>query len=210
MACQFEKRRAEIRRNLRAVYRRATSADKLIGAAWYESAHRLMIQWSDTYGVSIATAACVTAAISPQCNWFRNTACAEDVLAGRPVGYGPIRANVEKAKRILVDRATDTLIYFPHGPKVWAFAQNLAGNARMVTVDTHAMQAAFDNVQADYRLKWQAYRIIAECYAQNAAALHVNACDYQSIIWHVWKRLHPTERKRVSRRQWIPIGELED
>lgn len=211
MACQFTRRMPELTRNLLRLYRKRSTADTALGLAWYPNAHRIVLDWSDTYGYSIATVACVIAAISPQIDWERNLIAADDVLAGRAVSVGgPLRSNIAKARRIADDRAGQTLPYFPYGPKVASFACNLAGDSSIVTVDGHAMQAALNDVQANYRLPWKPYAIFAECYRNAAYRVGIAPADFQAIIWHAWKRLYPRSVKLTLRRQWHVIGELED
>ena len=210
MSCQFTQRVPEIRRNLLRLYRARTESDDTLGRAWYPAAHRIVLDWADTYGVSIATVACVIAAISPQIDWPRNLIAADDVLGERSISVGgPLLTNVGKARRILNDRAHQTLPYFPHGPKVASFACNLAGDWSVATIDGHAMQAGLDDVQANYHLRWAPYAIFAECYRHVARDVGLEPAVFQSIIWHAWKRLHPRTSKIQERRQWHVIGELE-
>lgn len=208
MACQFDKRIPEITNNLVLLYRHKTAADMSLGLAWYPQAHAIMLEWAHTYSYSIATVACVTAAISPQCSWERNLIIADDILAGRAVSIGgALHSNIRKAERIRNDRAGQITPYFPQGPKVASFACNLAGDSSIVTVDTHAMQAGLADVKADYRLPWKPYAVFAECYRLAAYRVKVAPADFQAIIWHTWKRLNPPASKRNKRRQWEVIGE---
>lgn len=211
MASQFDRRVPEITRNLLKLYRKRSVVDDTLGRAWYPNAHQIVVDWADTYGYSIATVACVIAAISPQCDWTRNMIIADDLLAGRPPSIGgAINVNVRKAERIRDDRAVSTLEYFPQGPKVCAFACNLAGDYSIVTIDTHALQAGLDDVESNYRLKWQPYSAFALAYVAAATKVSVEPAVFQSIIWHIWKRLYPRVSKLLIRRQWHVCGELED
>ena len=208
MACQFDSRTTEIERNLLRLYQERTEADEALGIAWYPKAHKLVCEWSDVYGYSIATVACVIAAISPQCDWERNLIIADEVLAGYGVSTsGAIRSNVAKAERIRDDRSHDMRHYFSYGPKVYSFACNLAGDYSVVTVDTHALQAALANVQATYKLKWGPYAVFAECYANAAKVVGLEPATFQAILWHTWKRKYPPSAKRSKRKQWEVIGE---
>lgn len=209
MACQFTARIPELTRNLARLYRARTDSDDTLGRAWYPTAHRIVLDWADTYGQSIATVACVIAAISPQIDWPRNLIAANDVLAERSLSVGgPLRSNVAKARRILADRAGQITPYMPYGPKVASFACNLAGDWNVVTVDTHCMQAALYDVQANYHLGWTPYAVFAECYRLTAVKVGLEPATFQAIIWHTWKRLHPRASKQQSRKQWHVIGEF--
>ena len=208
MPCQFVARMPEIRRNLLRLYDKRTDADNLLGNEWYPRAHAIMLDWADTYSYSIATVACVTAAISPQCSWDRNLIIADDLLAGRlPSIGGALRVNVAKAQRILTDRSGQITPYFPYGPKVASFAVNLAGDYSHATIDTHAMQAGLNDVQATYTLKWGPYAVFAQCYVNTARIVGIEPATFQAIIWHVWKRKYPRTAKLQLRRQWHVMGE---
>ena len=208
MACQFVARMPEIQRNLLRLYREKSKADNTLGRAWYPKAHNIVCEWADTYGYSIATVACVIAAISPQCSWDRNLIIADDVLAGRAVSIGgALNANLTKARRILADRSGQITPYFPYGPKVASFACNLAGDYQEATIDTHAMQAGLNDVQATYTLKWRPYAVFAQCYVNAAKVIGIDPATFQAIIWHIWKRKYPHGTKQKLRQQWYVMGE---
>lgn len=211
MACQFDGRRHRLRQNLIRLYAKASPADIAAGLSWYPDAHRIVCDWAEHFELPIACVASIVAAISPQCEWPRNLIIAEDVLRNQPQSVGgALHANVRKARRIFADRATDITAYFPYGPKVASFACNLAGDYSHATIDTHAMQAALNDVQARYTLKLQPYACFAECYERVARKAGLEPAHFQAILWHTWKRLHPRVSKIAARRQWEPIGELED
>ena len=198
-----------MRSNLAELYAKASPDDRSLGRAWYPKAHYLMQEWAIHYGYDVGTVACVTAALSPQVEWGRNLIVANDLLAGRPPSIGGvIQSNILKAQRILRDRAHQTLDYFPQGPKVASFACNLAGDFDWVTVDTHAMQAALNDVQASYRLNWTRYATFAEVYRRAALEAGEEPAIFQAIIWHYWKRTYPRTYKLMERRQWHVVGEL--
>lgn len=189
--------------NLIRLYHEARPAEITSGLQWYPTAHNIVIEWADTYQLSIATVASVIAAISPQVSWSRNLIIAKDILAGDPPSIGgAIGANVEKAKRIREDHATNIVDYFPTGPKVASFAANLMGDWNVVTVDTHASQAALLNPLATPRLTIPAYAAFATAYQQAAKSLGMLPAHLQAIIWVHWKYRHPTDVKRLSRRKW--------
>lgn len=209
MACQFDSRKPELVRNLLSLYTRQTiDADVAEGSRWYPEARRIVREWATTYCIHDATVACVIAAISPQCEWTRNLIIADDILAGRAVSVsGALHANIAKARRIIDDVAFSTMPYFPHGPKVASFAENLKGLDDYVTVDTHCSQAALGDAASTVTLRWQPYKVFAECYALAARRVNLPPATFQAIIWHTWKRLYPRIRKHAIRKQWEPIGE---
>lgn len=217
--CQFNRRLPQMVVNLVSLHNRATEADIINGEVWYPNARRIVSEWSDTYNVSETTVACVIAALSPQIDWPRNLIMADDVLAQRPLSIQGLRKNEEKARLIARVEPIDIVTigipaevmryYFPTGPKVGSFAENLAGRDDIVTVDTHAMQAALNDVEARYTLKWTPYQVFQSAYTRAAQRVNRSPAEFQAIIWHVWKRLNPPQHKRNVRRQWEVIGELE-
>jgi hypothetical protein len=196
--------RRKLESNLLRAYKRATPDDISTGSAWYDKAHSIVCEWSEFYGVSIATVANVVAALSPQCDWNRNLIAADEVLQGNPTLsiIGPLRANIDKAKRILADRAGDIFPYFPHGPKVNSFARNIAGDySGAITIDRHAIEAAWNDTtlpECDLQIRWTHYAVYAECYAKVARKVGLPPAIFQAIVWHVWKREHPAASKRAD------------
>ena len=215
MPCQFHAHIPELADNLTRLFSRATSADINDGEAWYPNARRIVREWATAYAYHDATVSCVIAAISPQIDWPRNLIIADDVLAGRPPSIGGcIRLNITKAQRLRDDTTMLTcsvgvrmMTVFPYGPKVTSFAMNLDGDETAVTVDGHAMQAALNDVKADYRLGWKPYMCFASAYELAAKRAGVSTPTFQAIIWHTWKRLYPRMRKHQLRKRWEAIGE---
>lgn len=207
------RRLPDMRRNLRALYRRhATKDEQYRGAHWYPAARYIMREWAEHYGVSVETAAAVTAALSPQCEWSRNLIVADDLLAGRSLSvHGPMNANIRKARALLADaRDWPTLAdrmraSFPSGPKVNSFACNLAGADSVVTIDTHAAQAALNDLSIDTICGWAHYAVYARAYVDVARSFGVAPAAFQATIWLTWKRLHPRAAKRNARQQWHNI-----
>lgn len=198
----YHHRITEMAENLFELYEMQTSDDDVaLGARWYDKAHAIIREWSDSYGYSIATCAAVTAAISPQCEWTRNLIIADDILAGRPavsVG-GALNANIDKARFIRNHRITDTREAFKGGPKVYNFSRNLAGDYSAVTVDTHATQAALNDVTVTVGLNSAKYEAFAAAYEMAADAVLLPRATFQAIIWHTWKRLYPQGQKIAIR-----------
>jgi hypothetical protein len=89
-----------------------------------------------------------------------------------------------------------------------AFARNLQGDGSAVTVDTHATQAALNDVTVTIGLTAARYAVFADAY--RAAAMHagLRPCDFQAVVWHIWKRKYPRGLKNKLRQQWHVVGEL--
>lgn len=209
MKSRFHPRINEMARNLRHLYKReTTAADVALGSVWYDDAHTIMCEWSETYGYSIAVCAAITAALSPQLPWTRNLIIADDILAHRVPSIGALRVNVTKAQMLRDMRNWDTRAVFKSGPKVFNFSRNLSGDYSAVTVDTHALQAALCDVEVVLGLKESAYAAFETAYQQAAQTFGIEPAIFQAIIWHTWKRTYPPALKRNRRRQWDAVGEL--
>lgn len=210
MRTLYARRIPEMTRNLVTLYRRKTQPiDVSLGACWYDDASRIMREWSDTYGYSIATCAAVTAAISPQCEWPRNLIIADDLLAGRsPSIGGALHSNIRKAEALRDARESDTRVAFKSGPKVYNFSRNLAGDYSGVTVDTHATQAALNDVEVTVGLNAPKYDAFATAYIAAAHKVGLEPAVFQAITWHTWKRLYPRVEKLKRRTQWSAMGEI--
>lgn len=205
--------------NLSAVYSKGQAADFEQGIAWYPEAQRIAREWSSHYRFSVDTVACVIAAISPQCEWTRNLIIADDILAQRPVSVGgALHVNLRKAEALRDSDYRSHGTYwtielrmreqFKTGPKVLNFAHNLAGDMSRVTVDTHALQAAFDDPLTTTIVRPNRYPDFVNAY-QVAASKHGRTpAEFQAIIWHVWRRLYPRVWKIQRRAQWSAMGEF--
>lgn len=201
--------------NLVRLYGQAVAADHIAGTEWYPRARAIVGEWATYYGYTHDTVACVIAAISPRCSWERNLVIANDVLSERPPSIGALRANVDKAIALRNEDTNDAyfgpdgeqptsdaistrmLRRFPGGPKVNCFAHNLAGHDDVVTVDTHAVQAALNDPIAVYGIGWTPYREFARAYVTAASAVGVPPATFQAILWCAWKRLYPAADKRA-------------
>lgn len=202
----YETKRPELVSNLLHAYDGASLAARTDGAAWYPEARRIVAEWASHYALPVNTVASVVAAISPQCDWSRNLVIADDVLAERAISTGgALHRNIDKARQILQTRSgalADMMTLFPCGPKVNCFAWNLAGNDRIVTVDTHMGQAACADVTASPRLSWVVYRIFAECTVLAASEVGIVPATFQAIVWHAWKERYPRMAKHKARARW--------
>lgn len=182
---------AHLRRRIAHVYRTRTAADHHAGARWYPTARALVTRWAHRYHLPRETVAGIIAAISPQCDWPTNKRLARAILQGRRPGSlgGALRKNLEKAARIRRARARDVARYFPHGPKVQAFARNLAGDdSEQITIDRHAAGAAGGRTRKWGSLTPKQYATLAQAYRDVAQALHLPPARLQAIIWVSWKR----------------------
>lgn len=164
-----------------AAYDAASPADAAAGMAWYERAESTMEAMQARYGVDRATAAGVTAALSPRVRWATNLVAAERVIRAAQLGMRApsvgTRANVRKAWAIANGADPDAVL---GGPKVTAFYANLSGDHDRVTVDVWAARAAGADPE---RLTDKRRRELRDAYTRAAAARGVTPRQLQAAVW---------------------------
>jgi hypothetical protein len=146
------------------------------GQSWYRESRAFCKRESKTHGVTLATMAGITAALSPQVQWHRNKIMASDVAAH---GWttGQTHTNLEKARRIwLGERPLQVL----GGPKVRAFYRAIMGNEDAVVLDTWMATA----------LQWPHNGFTARQYEKCEAALReaaahtaLSPANFQAVVW---------------------------
>ncbi len=194
--------RGRVRNNLLRLYRQSKSDELSRGCYWYQDANTIMSRWAGQYHLPLETVACVTAAISPQCDWERNLMIAEEVLRGkRRVSGGALPVNVGKARQVKRDRATSLDSYFIEGLKVKSFAANLWSDYSKVTIDTHMAQAALDNPIFQSKLRPKVYSLLAECVRETAMCVGLSPASFQATLWLTWKRIYSSSDKRKMKRK---------
>lgn len=198
---KYETLAPQMIRHLGRVYARRTEWDELNGSLWYESAHCFATSLARDTDTPIGVVAAVIAALSPQCDWHRNQLAASNVLRREPVIRGLLPACVRKAQYLRDTQSADTRTVFKSGPKVYAFSRNIAGDLSAVTVDTHALQAAYDDVTVNVTLNARTYDVFAHAYQQAAKRAQLEPAIFQAIVWHTWKRENPPNDKRLQRRK---------
>lgn len=198
----LEKRYGLMVANLVRLYRQSTETERSAGKAWYSVARQIVRDWSATYSLPVETVANVVAAISPQCDWNRNLIIADDVLAERPASVGgALHRNLAKARALRAGTLPDMATAFPGGPKVNAFALNLAGDDTIVTVDVHAAQAALNNPRWAGSITFAKYAVFARAYIVAAHHCGLMPATFQAVIWHAWKARYSPEDKRARMRE---------
>ena len=172
-------------RRLVAAYRGASAADADAGRRWYADAEAAAIALAaGTDGrVDRETAAGVIAAFSPRMPWARNlrvaAACVDAHVAGRPMPRMAMGASHRAAERVLAHEPGAL-----RAPKVRAFAANLTGDTRAVTVDVWAVRAATGDPMPDGRQITPAqYRRIAAAYTEAAERVGIEPRDLQAVVW---------------------------
>ena len=176
-------------RRLVTLFQSATDAELDYGLTWYADAHEQLRSIAAEHGVSVDTAAAVTAALSPQTNWPDNLNKTRQLLAtGDTYGF---RLGRGRAQRVVAGEAPLDVL---GGPKVRAFYSNLADpvGSDAVTVDRHAVDAALgfvgdDNSRKRILERKGGYEGIADAYRSAARVLGVKPHVVQAVVWAVWR-----------------------
>jgi len=189
--------------NILAVFFHANSSELLKGSQWYADALRFCSVVAQSTGLSVATVAGVTAALSPNNRWERNMLDAERLCRTFAAGtlsdaaalkVSTFNGNKQKALRILSGaQPLDVL----GGLKVRAFYACILGDAG-VCVDGHAYAIWL----GDYvpttktpKISPKLYASISSAYGQAAKTINgimgtvYTAAQVQAITWSVWQRI---------------------
>jgi hypothetical protein len=146
------------------------------GAEWYRESRRFARRLTREHGGGLGRAAGIVAALSPQVQWSRNKAMAEEVMA---TGWttGQTTANIHKAVRIWEGERPLRVL---GGPKVRAFYRAMMGHEDAAVIDTWMLQA----------LGWHKRGVTARQYERCAEALRTAAsytplstASFQAVVW---------------------------
>lgn len=202
-----------VRRNLRTVLQAATPAQVVAGIKWYATAQEAAEWLEERYYLPRGMGACIIAALSPRTRWSDNLRYAEWLaqtvpawLQGEAVftmAAGCMSANHSRALRVVsagfVAQTMGQDVWgamvsaLGKGPKVHAFAHNMAGHmSTHVTVDVWAMRAALkptwkrgdDMAEAEQGLNRKGvYSALSRAYMAEAKLAGITPAELQAIIW---------------------------
>lgn len=170
-----------VRRILRT-FDRATPSDIEAGANWYGESRELASNMATAHRLDIEVTASVLAALSPRTSWSRNVLGAAAFL-----NFGPEAARQIGCIGTNVDRAVTALESgfggLGKGPKVAAFARNIAGDDESVTVDVWACRVA--DLDENLLSRKGAYVMVADAYRAAARRRGVSPATMQATTWVV-------------------------
>jgi hypothetical protein len=198
-------------RHIAATLGLATQADIASGLDWYRRAEALADRLSAAYGCSLAQAAAVIAALSPNNRWTRNCEDAENLIAAWKLGFDPaivrvstFNGNKRKACLVLAmdDPTIDDLASLLHGRqgrKVEAFFRCIIGHHGSVCVDGHAYAIwcgkRISTSQTpsigklDYQRISHAYRLVARRSLEICGET-LTPAQVQAVTWVTYRRIH--------------------
>lgn len=170
-----------IRRIVRT-FDRANASDLEAGARWYDEQHTLASDMAAVHCLDVEITASVLAALSPRTTWSRNVLGAAAFMnfgadAARQIGC--IGTNVKRAETAL-EHGFNGL---GNGPKVAAFARNIAGDREAVTVDVWACRVA--DLDENLLSRKGAYAMVADAYRAAARRRGVDPATMQATTWVV-------------------------
>lgn len=190
--------------NIKAVYLLATTQEKIDGANWYKSAHKIALNLADNYGITLQTAAGVITALSPRNKWSRNIIDAENLIetfvrdpeTAINIKVCTFNKNKEKALKILKnnqDFFTDNTREILSGPKLNEFFNCILGVNDDVCIDGHAY-CIFNGSRTSLKdvpsIGVKLRKQIKLDFRKAAAKFNISAAEMQAITWVTWRRIY--------------------
>ena len=189
--------------NIKAVYLLATTQEKIDGASWYESAHKIALNLADDYGLTLQTTAGVITSLSPRNKWSRNVIDAENLIetfVRDPENAVNIKVctfgkNKEKALNILKadqDFYTENVRDILKGPKLIEFFNCILG-VEDVCIDGHAY-CIFNGSRTSLKdvpsIGVKMRKEIKSDFKKAAAKFNISPAEMQAITWVTWRRIY--------------------
>ena len=190
--------------NIKAIYLLATTQERIDGANWYKSAHKIALNLADNYGLTLQTAAGVIASLSPRNKWSRNVIDAENLIetfvrdpeSAVNIKVCTFNKNKEKALKILrnnQDFFTDNTREILSGPKLNEFFNCILGVEDDVCIDGHAY-CIFNGSRTSLKdvpsIGVKLRKEIKSDFRKAAAKFNISAAEMQAITWVAWRRIH--------------------
>lgn len=173
-------------RRATAEYRRATSAQREEGAAWYAEAHAVAREQAEEYHLTIEQTSGVLSALSPRLGWGPNCALAERMLASRgTLDHGGLSRSLQQARHIYAGADPQVVL---GGPKTRAFyvAILTAGETGRAVIDRHAWDM-LTGIRGATPPTIKQYRDAAEKMERAATILGESVHATQSTTWLAWR-----------------------
>ena len=178
-----------MRHNILEVYEQATADERAKGLEWYDNAHLITLGLAAKSGVRHWKVCGIVAALSPQCEWYRNLTLTKRFLLGEREGLHAT-TQLKKADAIILAssiREVSDIVYGKKSYKTEAFYHNLLGESDWVTVDRHALVIA---VRGEWKhLTRLRYRELTVAYSLLAGELGLEPSQLQATTWLTWRRM---------------------
>ena len=189
--------------NIKAIYLLSTTQEKIDGANWYKSAHKIALNLADDYGLTLQTAAGVIAALSPRNKWSRNVIDAENLIetfvrdpeSAVNIKVCTFNKNKEKALNILKadqDFYTENVRDILKGPKLIEFFNCILG-VEDVCIDGHAYciwNGSRTSLKDVPSIGVKLRKEIKSDFKKAAAKFKISPAEIQAITWVAWRRIY--------------------
>lgn len=157
------------------------------GQEWYINAHERAQALHD----DVRVGAEIIAVLSPRIQWPVNLRDAEELVAGKEVGFSAYGTNVSKAWDILLEGKTLAEVT-KGGPKSKAFAHNIQSapadcECSCVTLDTHMM--SIFGLHHSILQRKGVYEALSQGVRDAAAAFGLIPMQAQAIAWLTQKEV---------------------
>lgn len=186
---------------IRAMYDRATPAQRREGEQWYPYAQSEAARLAEQYQLSTDTVAGVIAALSPMREWGANLEDAQNLLRSVLTGEANpsvqklLQANVDKAVEILRGASPAAVLWRGEaGFKVRSFYTNISNpSAPEVTIDTHMLRILLNDNSINahdhgtYAANAGRYAAFRQAILDVAAEKGVLPSALQATVWVVQK-----------------------
>lgn len=174
-------------------YEQASSEARAGGAGWYTMAQREAMKLSRDTGVTLHRAAAIIAVLSPQLQWGVNLRIARQVCEYGEALEGVLRANEDKARRIMAGERPLAVL---GGPKVRAFYRAMLGDENAAVLDTWMW----------YALGWpeggaksgRRYEEAANALREAARRVELSVPQFQAIIWWHVRGVKPLDERGAA------------
>jgi hypothetical protein len=149
------------------------------GMTWYGDAATIARELAEEFDVTEEIAAYVIAATSPRTIWSSNVKHARAILAYEDAPSGALGTNDARGRAV----RDYGIGHIGNGPKVNAFARNIAGDWNEVTIDMWAFAAACGDLPASMLARRGAYETVADAYRIAAKKFGIAPAQMQAIVW---------------------------
>lgn len=189
--------------NIKAIYSLSTIQEKIDGANWYKSAHKIALNLADDYGLTLQTTAGVIAALSPRNRWSRNVIDSENIIetfvrdpeSAVNIKVCTFNKNKEKALNILKadqDFYTENVRDILKGPKLIEFFNCILG-VEDVCIDGHAYciwNGSRTSLKDVPSIGVKLRKEIKSDFKKASAKFKITPAEMQAITWVTWRRIY--------------------
>jgi len=182
-------------KNIYKVAKQATPSNWNAGLTWYALAHSFCQEQADFFATPLDKVVGVLALLSPNCSWEINKLATVDILNNRKTSRNVYPLNVTKAIKLLDGETFKQITtHKRYGHKVRSFYDNILhlDHSNSVTVDTHAIKAAFDlTTLTQKQVRWVfeggGNKVLVEAYRYVAKHYNIIPHKLQATVWLVVK-----------------------